>query len=56
MLTGIYDVLVHKNIDQTLVNSLNGSLNFEIGGLECRVITTSRIYLISLNKHAIPIL
>jgi len=24
----------------TLVNSLNGLLNFEIGGLDCHVITT----------------
>jgi len=24
----------------TLVNSLHGLLNFEIGGLDCRVITT----------------
>ena len=33
------DVL-YGNIDQTLVNSLCGMLNFEIGGLDCRVITT----------------
>jgi len=30
-------------IDQTLVNLLHGLLNFEIGGLDCRVITTERI-------------
>ena len=28
------------NIDQTLVNSLHRLLNCEIGGLDCRVITT----------------
>ena len=28
------------NIDQTLVNSLHGPLNCEIGGLDCHVITT----------------
>ena len=28
------------NIDQTSVNSLHGLLNCEIGGLDCRVITT----------------
>ena len=34
------DMLMHENTDQTLVNSLHGLLNFEIGGLECHVITT----------------
>ena len=29
-----------ENIDQTLVNSLHGLLNFKIGRLDCRVITT----------------
>ena len=33
-------LLLHGNIDQTLVNSLHGLLNFEISGLDCRVITT----------------
>ena len=28
------------NIDQTFVKSLHGLLNFEIGGIDCRVITT----------------
>ena len=28
------------NIDQKLINSLHGLLNCEIGGLDCRVITT----------------
>ena len=32
--------LVHGNTDQTLVNSLHGLLNCEIGGLMCHVITT----------------
>jgi len=32
------------NIDQTLVNSLHGLLNFEISGLECHVITPEYIY------------
>ena len=27
--------ILHGNIHQTLVNSLHGLLNFEIGGLEC---------------------
>jgi len=30
----------HGNIDQTLLYSLHGSLNLEIGGLDCRVIAT----------------
>ena len=30
---------MHTNIDQTLVNSLHGLLNCEIGGLACLVIT-----------------
>jgi len=29
---------LHGNIDQTLVNSLHCLLNFEKGGLDCRVI------------------
>jgi len=33
-----YDI-VYTNIDQTLVNSLHGLLNCEIGGLDCRAIT-----------------
>ena len=28
------DMLMHENTDQTLVNSLHGLLNFEIGGLD----------------------
>jgi len=31
---------LYTDIDQTLVNSLHGQLNYEIGGLDCRVITT----------------
>jgi len=34
-----YQVL-HGNIDQTLANSLHGLQNFEIGGLDSRVIVT----------------
>ena len=33
-------LLWHGNIDQTLVNSFHGLLNFEIVGLDCRLITT----------------
>ena len=33
-------LLLYENIDLILVNSLQGKLDFEIGGLECRVITT----------------
>ena len=32
--------ILHGNIDQTLVNSLHCRLNFEIGILDCHVITT----------------
>ena len=32
-------VVLYTNIDQTLVNSLHGLLNCEIGGLDCHVIT-----------------
>jgi len=31
---------LYTNIDQTLVNSLHRLLNYEIGGLDCCVITT----------------
>ena len=31
---------LYTNIDQTSVNSLHGLLNCEIGGLDCRVITS----------------
>jgi len=33
------NVLLHRNIDQTLVNSLHNLLDFEIGGLDCRINT-----------------
>jgi len=33
-------LLLYTNIDQTLVNSLQGLLNCEIGGLDCHVIKT----------------
>ena len=32
--------VLHENIDQTLMNSLHGLLNCEIGGLDGHVITT----------------
>ena len=35
--------LLFTNIYQTLVNSLHGLLNCEIGGLDCHVITTEYI-------------
>ena len=35
--------VLYTNIDQTLVNSLHGLLNYEIGGLDCCVITTEYI-------------
>jgi len=45
-------VVLYTNIDQTLVNSLHGLLNCEIGGLKyCRVITTeyrTRIHIIRM--------
>jgi len=31
---------LYDNIEHTLVNSLDGLLDFQIGGLYCRVITT----------------
>jgi len=33
-------LLLYTNIDQKLVNSLQGLLNYEMGGLDCRFITT----------------
>jgi len=38
--TGLSVVLSYTNIDQTLVNSLHGLLNCEIGRLYCHAITT----------------
>ena len=32
--------VMYTNIDQTLVNSLHGMLNCEIGVLDCHIITT----------------
>ena len=32
--------VLHGNIDETLMSSLQGLLNCEIGGLDCHVITT----------------
>ena len=36
-------MLLYTNFDQTLVNSLHGLLNCEIGGLDCNVIITEKI-------------
>jgi len=36
-------LVLHGNIDQTLMKSLHGLLNFEIRGLDCRVITAEDI-------------
>ena len=33
-------LVLYRNIDQTILKSLHGRLNCEIGGLDCRVITT----------------
>jgi len=43
--------VLNGSIDQTLVKSLHGLLNCEIGGLDCRVITTeyrSRVHCIHM--------
>jgi len=39
---------MYTNIDQTLVNSLHGLLNCEIGGLNLYVITTEYIEHVSI--------
>ena len=36
-------LLLYENIDQTLMNSLHILLDFEMDGLDCRVITTEYI-------------
>jgi len=46
-LSHIQPHVLYRNIDQTLVNSLHGLLNCEIGGLEFRVITAD--YLSSVH-------
>ena len=43
--------ILYANIDRTLVNSLHGLLNCEIGGLDCHVITTEYI----TRVHVTPI-
>ena len=48
-------LVVHWKIDQTLVNSLHGLPNCEIGGLDCHIITTEYISC-PLNTHVTPIL
>jgi len=45
--------ILYTNIDQKLVNSLHGLLNSEIGGLDCRVITTeyrTRVHCIHMYR------
>ena len=39
--------------EQKLVNSLNGLLNCEIGGLHCRVITTESIIVYPFNTYLV---
>jgi len=48
-------LLLYTNIDQSLVNSFNVLLNCEIGGLDCRVITT-RTDMCRLCTNVTPIL
>ena len=33
-------IVLYLNIDQTIVNSLHRPLNYEIGGINCHIITT----------------
>ena len=47
--------ILHENIDQTLINSLHGLLNCEIGGLDCHVSTTE-YSTCPLYTHVTPIL
>jgi len=47
---------LYTNIDQTLVKSLHGLLSFEIGGLDCPVITTEYRARVHCMHHATPIL
>jgi len=35
-----YAMVLYTNIDQKLVKSLHGLLNCEMGGLDCRILTT----------------
>jgi len=48
-------LVVHGKIDQTLVNSLHGLPNCEIGGLDSHVITTEYGTRVHLYKHVTPI-
>ena len=48
--------VVYTNIDQTLVNSLQGLLNCEICGLDCRAVTTEYDTRDQLYTHVTPIL
>jgi len=36
--------ILHRNIDQALVNSLHRQLNCKMGGFECHVITVYRTF------------
>ena len=50
-------VVVGTAIDQTLVNSSRGMLNYEIGGLECRVVVTeyrTRVHGYTCNTSFVP--
>ena len=49
-------VVLYRNIDQKLVNSLHGLLNYEIGGLDCHVITIDYKNKCSLYTHVTPFL
>jgi len=39
-------LVLHGNIDQTLVNLSHGMWNYEIGVLDCHVITTEYTYFV----------
>jgi len=44
---------LYTKIDQTLVNSLHGLLNCQIGGLDCRVITAeyrTRVHCLNIDQ------
>ena len=48
--------ILYTNIDKTLMKSLHGLLNCEIGGLDCRVVTTEYRTRVHFYKHVTPIL
>ena len=47
-------LLLYTNIDQTLMNSFHGLLNFEMGRLDCRVITTKVYFSHSIKAWTPP--